>query len=95
MRVRRFQPIADSQTDSHEGNLWQLGRRPNLGSLDRLVRPPSEGHASTDEPRHRRQADRRRVLPMSAPEAHLAMMVIGYFILLVLISVLPPPGDDA
>jgi hypothetical protein len=34
-------------------------------------------------------------LPMSAPEAHLAMMVIGYFILLVLISVLPPPGDDA
>jgi hypothetical protein len=29
---------------------------------------------------------------MSAPEARLAMMVIGYFILLVLISVLPPTG---
>ena len=26
-----------------------------------------EDHASTDEPRHRRQAERHRVLPMSAP----------------------------
>jgi hypothetical protein len=59
MRVRQFQPIADSQTDSHQGDLWQLGRRPNLGSLGRLVLPPSESHAiTTDEPRHRRQAER-------------------------------------
>jgi hypothetical protein len=39
MRVRQFQPIAGSQTDSHQGDLWQLGRRPNLGSLGRLVLP--------------------------------------------------------
>jgi hypothetical protein len=54
MRFRHLQPIADSQTDSHQGDLWQLSRRPSLGSLGRLVLPPSEGHAiTTDEPRHR------------------------------------------
>jgi hypothetical protein len=64
MRFRHLQPIADSQTDSHQGDLWQLGRRPSLGSLGRLVLPPSEGHAiTTDEPRHRRQAERRPLLP--------------------------------
>jgi hypothetical protein len=64
MRVRQFQPIADSQTDSHQGDLWQLGRRPNLGSLGRLVLPPSEDHATTDELWHRRQAERQSLSPM-------------------------------
>ena len=49
MRFRHLQPVADSQTDSHQGDLWQLGRRPNLGSLGRLVLPPSEGHAITTD----------------------------------------------
>ena len=71
MRFRHLQPITDTQTDSHQGDLWQLGRRPSLGSLGRLVLPPSEGHAiTTDEPRHRRQAERQSLSPMPDLRSH-------------------------
>jgi hypothetical protein len=45
MRFRHLQPIADSQTDSYQGDLWQPGRRRNLGSLGRVVFPPATSDA--------------------------------------------------
>jgi hypothetical protein len=46
MRFRHFQPIAGSQTDSYQGDLWRLGRRSNFRSPCRLVLPRAASDAS-------------------------------------------------
>jgi hypothetical protein len=45
MRFRHLQPIANGETDSHQGDLWQLGCRRHLGSLGRVVLPPATSDA--------------------------------------------------
>jgi hypothetical protein len=45
MRFRHLQPIANGETYSHQGDLWQLGCRRYLGSLGRVVFPPATSDA--------------------------------------------------